>query len=218
MKPGDVGTVLITRADGKLTVDFVKQSGWSGKVDEMECVSAAASAATLGSSAGAPATKTRPVVGDRVVLSAGYVALSDASGGPLAPGQVGVVLKDDRSSKPFQVRCAESGSEWWYQRGAIEVHVETRVLLYKLEAANVAAGGLRVRKLPTLSSAQVASVEFAAFSGDTIRVAEVRGDWVKVHPLEFVALQRSRGFIAHDPYTEGWCAWRLGGKTLLEAL
>ena len=221
VKPGDVGTVLTIDAGGKVTVDFAKQTRWSGKVDEMECAPLAiAGAAALGSSRGAAAAKARPIVGDRVVLAAGYEGCGDASGGCLTVGQVGVVLKDDSSSKPFHVRCMESGREWWYQSGAIEVkvHAEPLVLRYKLESANVAAGGLRVRKLPTLSSAQVASVEFSAFPGDTIRVAEVRGDWVKVHPLEFVSLQRSRCYVAHDPRTEGWCAWRLKGKTLLQAL
>ncbi len=41
----------------------------------------------------------RPTVGDRVVLSSDYASHADASGGPLRPGDVGVVEKDDRSGE-----------------------------------------------------------------------------------------------------------------------
>jgi hypothetical protein len=43
---------------------------------------------------------------------------ADAGGGPLKPGQVGVVIKNDGSNgQPFKVR-ASNGKEWWYHKQA----------------------------------------------------------------------------------------------------
>ena len=42
--------------------------------------------------------------GSYVTVSANYKTHSDAAGGPLVPGRYGVVLRDDKSSKPFEVR------------------------------------------------------------------------------------------------------------------
>ena len=58
-------------------------------------------------------------VGAKVVLTSDYARHDDATGGPLCPGDVGTVIKDDSSSKPFQVEY--NGRTWWYQRGAIRL-------------------------------------------------------------------------------------------------
>ena len=59
----------------------------------------------------------RPVVGDKVKLSSTYKTFGDAAEGPLSPGDIGELKKDDKSSKPFYV--SHGGSSWWYHEGAI---------------------------------------------------------------------------------------------------
>ena len=53
-----------------------------------------------------------------MVLSPDYGSHSDASGGPLSPGEVGVIVVDDSSGKPFKVK-APNGREWWYVAAAL---------------------------------------------------------------------------------------------------
>ncbi len=43
-----------------------------------------------------------------------------AAGGPLRPGDVGIVDKDDGSEQPFQVRASD-GRTWWYRAPALRV-------------------------------------------------------------------------------------------------
>eukprot|EP00002_Diphylleia_rotans_P018099 TRINITY_DN3506_c0_g1_i4.p1 TRINITY_DN3506_c0_g1~~TRINITY_DN3506_c0_g1_i4.p1 ORF type:complete len:1850 (+),score=318.73 TRINITY_DN3506_c0_g1_i4:3274-8823(+) len=57
-------------------------------------------------------------VGGYVKLSDDYKQCDDASGGPLQPGDVGVVLQDDKSSKPYQVKSS-TGKTWWYTKDAL---------------------------------------------------------------------------------------------------
>jgi hypothetical protein len=58
-------------------------------------------------------------VGCKVQLSSDYHLHGDAAGGPLKPGDVGILVKDDGSSKPF---CVEfHGKRWWYERSALQV-------------------------------------------------------------------------------------------------
>jgi hypothetical protein len=53
------------------------------------------------------------VVGSLVVLAPDYASYSDASGGPLSLGQVGVVVQT--SSTRLQVKVNPSGDRvWWY--------------------------------------------------------------------------------------------------------
>jgi hypothetical protein len=74
----------------------------------------------VGDGAAAPEPSTgRPRVGGKVSLASGYADHSDASGGPLAPGDVGELVVDDGSGKPFKVR-ANNGKSWWYNAEAIQ--------------------------------------------------------------------------------------------------
>jgi hypothetical protein len=59
----------------------------------------------------------RPTVGDSVVLTPDYASHSDAAGGPLHPGETGVIEKDDGSDKPFHIRA--NGRTWWYKAEAV---------------------------------------------------------------------------------------------------
>jgi hypothetical protein len=59
----------------------------------------------------------RPTTGSKVSLSTGFAAYGDASSGPLAPGDVGDLVEDDGSSKPFKVEYG--GKTWWYKAEAI---------------------------------------------------------------------------------------------------
>jgi hypothetical protein len=74
----------------------------------------------------APSTATsssptrRPAVGDKVKLSSSYRSCSDAASGPLNPGDIGTVIKDDKGGKPFNVKSS-GGSTWWYKAGALVI-------------------------------------------------------------------------------------------------
>ena len=55
----------------------------------------------------------------QVQLSSGYEQYSDASDGPLKPGETGTLVEDDGSGKPYRVDAAD-GKTWWYQMEALE--------------------------------------------------------------------------------------------------
>jgi hypothetical protein len=57
-------------------------------------------------------------VGAEVHLSHDYAEYDDACSGPLKPGDVGTLLVDDESSKPYKI-LAPNGKKWWYHRKAI---------------------------------------------------------------------------------------------------
>ena len=52
------------------------------------------------------------------MLAPGYEMIDDADDGPLEPGMVGIVITDDGTEKPFQVK-APNGQRWWYCPAAI---------------------------------------------------------------------------------------------------
>jgi hypothetical protein len=62
----------------------------------------------------------------QVKLSDDFAKHGDASEGPLSRGDIGTLVEDDGSSKPYKVRSA-AGKLWWYQKEAI-VKVEARNL------------------------------------------------------------------------------------------
>ena len=176
----DIGTLTSTSGDGEIVVNFPKQSGWKGRLEDMEIIGPTPSAETvnvgdmvwvvssdivaqkaceghggwcegmrrhlgkrltvvkvlldrvvlegmgdswmwgwgaveLSVSSGA---KAELKVGDRVVLSKKYTDCDDADEGPLRPGDVGTIIEDDCSEKPFEVKI-ESGCTWWYTRAAV---------------------------------------------------------------------------------------------------
>lgn len=51
-------------------------------------------------------------------LSPTYSKYSDASDGPLQPGDVGRLLENDHSNKPYLVE-APDGRQWWYEYKAL---------------------------------------------------------------------------------------------------
>ena len=57
--------------------------------------------------------------GCRVQLAPDFEEYSDAKEGPLKPGDIGVLIEDDGSSKPFRVEF--DGKRWWYDRSALRV-------------------------------------------------------------------------------------------------
>ena len=59
------------------------------------------------------------VVGCRVQLAPGYASHSDAAGGPLTPGDIGTLIEDDKSSKPYKVEYG--GKTYWYEKPALVV-------------------------------------------------------------------------------------------------
>jgi hypothetical protein len=76
-----------------------RKSSWSG------CTHA-------GSTSTSDTTLKKIVKDTHVQLTKDYKDHGDASKGPLKSGEVGVVIADDGSSKPFHVRAA-NGKEWW---------------------------------------------------------------------------------------------------------
>jgi hypothetical protein len=61
--------------------------------------------------------ETEFVVGCKVALSPEYEACDDASSGPLHVGDIGTLIEDDGSSKPYRVEF--SGQRWWYTSKAL---------------------------------------------------------------------------------------------------
>ena len=60
--------------------------------------------------------------GDKVVLVSNYETLlnaSDASEGPLKPGDVGIVVENDNSYKPFKIIFNDK--TWWYDEKALKL-------------------------------------------------------------------------------------------------
>jgi hypothetical protein len=53
-----------------------------------------------------------------VKLSPTYSKHSDAADGPLQPGDVGKLLENDHSIKPYLVEAAD-GRQWWYEHKAL---------------------------------------------------------------------------------------------------
>ena len=63
-------------------------------------------------------------VGSRVTLAPGYQDVGDAGSGPLKPGDIGVVVTDDRSGCPYNIRAetgASVGKSWWYRAAAVKL-------------------------------------------------------------------------------------------------
>ena len=56
--------------------------------------------------------------GTIVTLSPNFYQYEDAAKGPLSPGEVGIILQNDRSGKPYHV-AAPNGRTWWYCKSAI---------------------------------------------------------------------------------------------------
>ena len=87
-----------------------------------------------GTGTGIMAVARRLAVGDRVVLSDDHTKCSDAASGPLEPGEVGRIVCDDRSTKPFKIDedpelpsvegvCHEGRFDrfWWYEAKALRL-------------------------------------------------------------------------------------------------
>ena len=60
--------------------------------------------------------------GDQVVLVSGYINFSGADEGPLKPGDIGIIIENDRSYKPFKIEFNEK--TWWYDEKSIELYVK----------------------------------------------------------------------------------------------
>jgi len=56
--------------------------------------------------------------GDKVVLVPNYQTFSDSSEGPLKPNDVGIVVENDNSYKPFKVEF--NNKTWWYDEKSVK--------------------------------------------------------------------------------------------------
>ena len=61
--------------------------------------------------------------GDKVTLVSNYQTFSDSAEGPLKPGDVGIVMENDKSYKPFKIEFNDK--TWWYDVKAVELYDET---------------------------------------------------------------------------------------------
>ncbi len=77
-------------------------NAWEIAASAPASASASVSSPAPAPAAPAPSGQTRPAVGDRVALAAGMPAT-----GCLRPGEQGVVLLDDHSDQPFNIRGRE---------------------------------------------------------------------------------------------------------------
>ncbi len=145
-----IGVVRSISYDGGIVeVDFSSYNGWKCKL--VELVLAASPHKRLG-------------VGDRVTVTADYKNHGDAAGGPLVPGQVGVIVQDDQSGKPFQV--THGTTKWWYAEQALQKCEESQD-----------DGELGDGKLPTLQM-RVFHKEFG--SGTLIGWRQLRGGNLRI--------------------------------------
>ena len=90
----------------------------------------------------------RPANGDRVRIKPGWKC--DNCGkvcGPLKTGETGLVVQDDGSSTPFQVKNEDSGDCGWFKADAIE-----RAPSALPTAATALAVGAKVRVKPSVAS------------------------------------------------------------------
>ena len=58
--------------------------------------------------------------GDKVVLVSNYQTFSDSAEGPLKPGDVGIVVENDKSYKPFKIEFNDK--TWWYDEKAVDIY------------------------------------------------------------------------------------------------
>ena len=61
--------------------------------------------------------------GDKVVLVSNYKTFSDSAEGPLKLGDVGIVMENDKSYKPFKIEFNDK--TWWYDEKAVELYDST---------------------------------------------------------------------------------------------
>eukprot|EP00002_Diphylleia_rotans_P026181 TRINITY_DN5209_c0_g1_i1.p1 TRINITY_DN5209_c0_g1~~TRINITY_DN5209_c0_g1_i1.p1 ORF type:complete len:1235 (-),score=181.18 TRINITY_DN5209_c0_g1_i1:275-3979(-) len=139
LKKGDVGIILdvdhshkgyLVQATNKMTwwyMDGTLTRLFDSVGDTATENSGNSNSPTPPNNTGISSSVTRQIEeGSRVVLSPNYETFDDAGGGPLRPGDVGVVIKDDKSSKPYQVR-APQGQTWWYVAGALVLAEDGKV-------------------------------------------------------------------------------------------
>ena len=67
--------------------------------------------------------------------------------------------------------------------------------MFTLSRKNVASGGLRVRKFPTLDSAHVGTLK--SF-GKNYVFDKVSGDWAHIAPEEYETIKKSYNFSPYD--------------------
>ena len=124
LEPGDEGILVKDDEDHKPYKVKAKSGKKVGNewYYEAGAICVALTPATAAAAAAAPAT--RLPVGSAVVLSPGFESYGDASSGPMQPGDEGLLIQDDRDSKPFKVRVTRGskvGEEWYYEEGAIRL-------------------------------------------------------------------------------------------------
>lgn len=128
LRPGHVGEVVaVDASDQPIHVAYNGARWWytRGALVPADTADASPTVPSSLAVALAPAIIT---TGSQVQLSHDYTDFSDATQGPLRPGDVGVVVTDDRSSKPFEVRAA-CGRKWWYEAGALVAAGSTPALV-----------------------------------------------------------------------------------------
>jgi ankyrin repeat protein len=119
LKPGEVGVVIeVDDSDNTFQVRAANGKKWWYQAAAIEI---SVESPIVGS------TLEKIVKDAHVQLTKDYKDHGDASGGPLKPGEVGVVIENDGSSKPFHVMAA-NGKKWWYKAAAIEISAESAIV------------------------------------------------------------------------------------------
>jgi hypothetical protein len=135
-------------------------------------------------------------VGCGVQLAPDFEEYSDAKEGPLKPGDIGVLIEDDGSSKPFRVEF--DGKRWWYDRSALRV----AELSQKLE--HVACGFDR-----ELTMKHNSSFSFSALTSDATRVTFPSGPANLFHDVVVGETEQRHARFAFIPRS-GNTAWAVG--------
>jgi hypothetical protein len=88
--------------------------------------------------------QSRLGVGAHVRLVQNFQTCSDAARGPLAPGDIGRIVADDGSGKPFRV-VAPNGNSWWYTAEALVSAVQPEQRSGVVRSGNIITGARVVR-------------------------------------------------------------------------
>lgn len=122
LSPGDVGTVAdVDRSDNTVRVEYNGRRWWYQQRALQLALSGSSETPSMIAGGGVAARVNGPItMGSQVVLTSAYASHSDASSGPLRPGDVGTVNDPDVSSR---INVKFNSKSWWYDRAAVTLYI-----------------------------------------------------------------------------------------------
>ena len=122
---GKIGVIQSKSAENKWAVRFEGGTSytWNGLL--LESPTQVAYPAGLTPPSVTMTDDGRFAIGCHLTVVPTYASYSDASGGPLKPGDIGELVVDDRGAKPYKVESLTGdgvGRTWWYEANALELY------------------------------------------------------------------------------------------------